>query len=172
MENHSSMTGWKELFSDTNLPNFRRPLQLLLFRYTVENLQITQFLQLVLTKFFKSDMSKSNINVSFIDKWIASVALEPKGASHKWQQKKLDTNNTVNNCYCYHVQFAAHEFMPEILCIARFCWVKTVFNCVIQTYCKYEPTDIAPAVVSAEKKYCQCEKEKKEADKFLILHSC
>ena len=42
-------------------------------------------------------MSKSNINVSVIDKWIASVALEPKGASHKWQQKKLDTNNTVNN---------------------------------------------------------------------------
>ena len=48
-------------------------------------------------------MSKSNINVSVIDKWIASVALEPKGASHKWQQKKLDANNTVNNCYCYHV---------------------------------------------------------------------
>ena len=34
-------------------------------------------------------MSKSNINVSVIDKWIASVALEPKGASHKWQQKSL-----------------------------------------------------------------------------------
>ena len=30
MENHSSMTGWKELFSHTNLSNFRRPLQLLL----------------------------------------------------------------------------------------------------------------------------------------------
>ena len=44
MENHSSMTGWKELFSDTNLPNFRRPLQLLFFRYAAENLQITQFL--------------------------------------------------------------------------------------------------------------------------------
>jgi len=42
-------------------------------------------------------MSKSNINVSVIDKWIASVALEPNGASHKWQQKKLDTNNTFNN---------------------------------------------------------------------------
>ena len=42
-------------------------------------------------------MSKTNINVSVIDKRIASVALEPNGASHKWQQKKLDTNNTVNN---------------------------------------------------------------------------
>ena len=42
-------------------------------------------------------MSKTNINVSVIDKRIASVALESNGANHKWQQKKLDTNNTVNN---------------------------------------------------------------------------
>ena len=41
MEDHSSMTGWQELFSHTNPSDFRQPLQSLLLRYTVENLQVT-----------------------------------------------------------------------------------------------------------------------------------
>ena len=43
MENHSSVTGWQELFSHTNSSKFRWLLQSLPLRYTAENLQVTKF---------------------------------------------------------------------------------------------------------------------------------
>ena len=46
MENHSSVTGWQELFSHTNPSKFRWLLQSLPLRYTAENLQVwTIFLE-------------------------------------------------------------------------------------------------------------------------------
>ena len=43
MENHASVTEWQKLFFSNNCfaSNFRRPLQLLLLRYTAENTQVT-----------------------------------------------------------------------------------------------------------------------------------
>ena len=42
-ENHTSVTGWQELFSHTNPSNFKQPLQSLLVRYMAANLQVTKF---------------------------------------------------------------------------------------------------------------------------------
>ena len=41
MENHESVTGWQNFFSNTNPSNFRRQLQSLLLRYMAENAQVT-----------------------------------------------------------------------------------------------------------------------------------
>ena len=54
MENHSSVTGWQELFSHTNPSKFRWLLQSLPLRYTAENLQVTKFYYAL------SDCSHSN----------------------------------------------------------------------------------------------------------------
>ena len=43
MENHSSVTGWQELFSHTNPSKFRWLLQSLPLRYTAENLQVKKW---------------------------------------------------------------------------------------------------------------------------------
>ena len=51
---------FESYFSHTNTSNSRRPLQSLLLRYTPENAQVTEYLnmlfQLVLTNFFKSEL--------------------------------------------------------------------------------------------------------------------
>ena len=54
MENHSSVTGWQELFSHTNPSKFRWLLQSLPLRYTAENVQVPKFYYAL------SDCSHSN----------------------------------------------------------------------------------------------------------------
>ena len=60
MVNNSSMTRGQKLFSHTNPSNFWRLLQLLLLRYTAENLKVVlnfnMLFQLILTKFFKRQL--------------------------------------------------------------------------------------------------------------------
>ena len=60
MVNNSSMTRGQKLFSHTNPSNFWRLLQSLLLRYTTENLKVVlnfnMLFQLILTKFFKSQL--------------------------------------------------------------------------------------------------------------------
>ena len=55
VEKHARVTGWQ----NTNASNFRRPLQSLLLRYKAEILRLpnlNMLFQLVLTKFFKSEL--------------------------------------------------------------------------------------------------------------------
>ena len=55
MENHASVTGWQKFFSHTNASNFRRLLQSL--RQKILRLpNFNMLFQLVLTKFFKSEL--------------------------------------------------------------------------------------------------------------------
>ena len=55
MENHAGVTGWQKFFSHTNASNFRRPLQSL--RQKILRLpNFNMLFQLVLTKFFKSEL--------------------------------------------------------------------------------------------------------------------
>ena len=55
MENHAGVTGWQKFFSDTNASNFRRLLQSL--RQKILRLpNFNMLFQLVLTKFFKSEL--------------------------------------------------------------------------------------------------------------------
>ena len=54
-KNHASVTGWQKIFSHTNASNFWRPLQSL--RQKILGLpNFNMLFQLVLTKFFKSEL--------------------------------------------------------------------------------------------------------------------
>ena len=70
MENHSSVTGWQELFSHTNPSKFRWLLQSLPLRYTAENLQVKKWKKIAF-KFViekKPVWSPKNFNKTFYNK--------------------------------------------------------------------------------------------------------
>ena len=84
--------GGKSCFSHTNVSNFRRPLQSLLFRYTPENSQVSNFnmlFQLVLVaKYFQSELFSYLPKVDLVIK----SCKEPKGGE-TWSTNRLNVLN-------------------------------------------------------------------------------